>query len=50
MDCTPEEWDAAFDDFMTSWEGCLKGVPHMTAKEIRTERLEMKYGQRGGTE
>jgi hypothetical protein len=39
------EREAAFDDFMTSWKGCLKGVPHMTAREIRAERLEKKYGQ-----
>jgi len=45
---TPEERQAAFDDFMTSWRGCMKGVPHMTAKEIRAERLEKKYGQHGG--
>jgi len=50
MDRTPEEWQAAVDDFMTSWKGCLKGVPHMTAKEIRAERLEKKYGQRGKNE
>ena len=50
MDQTPEEWQAAVDDFTTSWKGCLKGTPHMTAKEIRAERLEKKYGQRGGTE
>ena len=43
-DQSPEEWQAAIDDFMTSWKGCLKGVPHMTAKEIRAERLEKKYG------
>jgi hypothetical protein len=50
MDRTPEERDAAFEDFMTSWKGCLKGVPHMTAKEIRAERLEKKYGQRAKKE
>ena len=48
-DRTPEEWQAAVDDFMISWKGCLKGV-HMTAKEIRAERLEKKYGQRGENE
>ena len=46
MDQTPEEWQAAVDDFVTSWKGCLKGVPHMTAKEIRAERLEKKYGDK----
>ena len=50
VDRTPDEWQAAVDDFMTSWKGCLKGAPHMTAKEIRTERLEKKYGQRGENE
>ena len=40
---TEKERKAA-EDFMTSWDGCLKGVPHMTAKEIRAERLEKKYG------
>ena len=45
MNRTPEERQAAFEDFMTSWKGCLKGVPHMTAKEIRAERLEKKYGE-----
>ena len=40
-----KERQSAFEDFMTSWKGCLKGVPHMTAKEIRAERLEKKYGQ-----
>jgi len=49
-DQTPEEWQDAVDDFRTSWKGCLKGVPHMTAKEIRAERLEKKYGQHGGQE
>ena len=49
-DQTPEEWQTAVDDFMSSWKDCLKGVPHMTAKEIRAERLEKKYGQRGGNE
>ena len=50
MNRTPEEHQAAVDDFMKAWKGCLKGVPHMTAKEIRAERLEKKYGQRGGEE
>ena len=49
-DQTPEEWQAAVETFMASWKGCLKGVPHMTAKEIRAERLEKKYGQRGDKE
>jgi hypothetical protein len=42
----PKEREAAFDEFMVSWKGCLKGVPHMTAKEIRAERLEKKYGDK----
>jgi len=44
MDQTPEERRAAVEEFMKAWKGCLKGVPHMTAKEIRAERLEKKYG------
>jgi len=44
---TSEEWQVAVNDFLTSWKGCLKDVPHMTAKEIRAERLEKKYGQHG---
>ena len=47
---TPEERKVAFEDFMASWKGCLKGVPHMSAKEIRAERLEKKYGKRGSEE
>ena len=47
---TPEERQAAYEDFMTSWKGCLKGAPHMTAKEIRAERLERKYGDLRGKE
>jgi len=45
-DRTPEEREAAFDKFMAAWRGCLKGVPHMTAKEILAERLEKKYGEK----
>jgi len=44
MNRTPEERRAAAERFMKAWEGCLEGVPHMTAKEIRAERLEKKYG------
>ena len=47
-DRTPEERQAAIGEFMEAWRGCLEGVPHMTAKEIRAERLEKKYGQHGG--
>ena len=43
---TPEERQAAYEDFMASWAGCLEGMPHMTAKEIRAERMEKKYGHR----
>jgi len=46
MSRTPEERRAAAEKFMEAWEGCLKGVPHMTAKEIRAERLEKKYGNK----
>ena len=42
---TPEERRAAYEDFMKSWKGCLKGIPYMTAKEIRAEWLEKKYGK-----
>ena len=41
---TTEERQAAIGEFMEAWRGCMKGVPHMTAKEIRAERLERKYG------
>ena len=41
-----EEFHAAVRDFKKEWRGCLKGIPHMTAKEIRAERLETKYGNR----
>jgi len=44
MDRTPEERRVAVEEFMKAWKGCLKGVPHTTAKEIRAERLEKKYG------
>ena len=50
---TPEERREAYEDFMKSWKGCLKGIPYMTAKEIRAERLEKKYGipdKEGGAE
>ena len=43
---TPEERQAAIGEFMEAWRGCLKGIPHMTAKEIRAERLERKYGEK----
>jgi len=46
MNRTPEERRTAVEKFMKAWEGCLKGVPHMTAKEIRAERLEKKYGNK----
>ena len=43
---TPEERRIAIEKFMETWAGCLEGMPHMTAKEIRAERLEKKYGHR----
>jgi hypothetical protein len=46
LERTPEERQAAAEKFMKTWKGCLKGVPHMTAKEIRAERLEKKYGNK----
>jgi len=42
---TLEERKAAGKRFIESWRGALKGAPDMTAKEIRAERLEKKYGQ-----
>ena len=30
--------------FFDTWNGLLEGMPDMTAKEIRAERLERKYG------
>ena len=42
---TLEERKAAGRRFIESWRGALKGAPDMTAKEIRAERLERKYGQ-----
>ena len=41
---TPEERRTAIGQFMEAWRGCLEGMPPMTAKEIRAERLEKKYG------
>jgi len=50
MDRTPEERRAAAEKFLKAWKGCLKGVPHMTTKEIRAKRLEKKYGQQGDSQ
>ena len=36
---------AAGRKFFDTWDGLLEGMPDMTAKEIRAERLERKYGQ-----
>jgi len=36
---------AAGQKFFDTWNGLLEGMPDMTAKEIRAERLERKYGQ-----
>ena len=44
-DQTEEERRAAGRKFFDSWNGALKGARDMTAKEIRAERLERKYGQ-----
>ena len=41
---TPEERQAAIKKFMETFGGCMEGMPHMTLKEIRAERLEKKYG------
>ncbi len=35
-----QDWQAVFDDFMSSWQGCAKGVPHTLVEEFRAERLE----------
>jgi hypothetical protein len=40
-----EERKAAGKKFFDTWDGLLEGMPDMTAKEIRAERLEGKYGQ-----
>ena len=41
---TPEDRQAAIKKFMETFGGCMEGMPPMTLKEIRTERLERKYG------
>jgi len=40
-----EQRKAAGREFFDTWDGLLEGMPDMTAKEIRAERLERKYGQ-----
>ena len=40
-----ERQKAAGQKFFDTWDGLLEGMPDMTAKEIRAERLERKYGQ-----
>jgi hypothetical protein len=42
---TEEHRKAAGRKFFDTWNGLLEGMPDMTAKEIRAERLERKYGQ-----
>ena len=42
---TEEQRKAAGRKFFETWDGLLEGMPDMTAKEIRAERLERKYGQ-----
>jgi len=42
---TPEERRIAIEKFMETWAGCLEGMPPMTAKEIRAERIKKKYGE-----
>jgi hypothetical protein len=42
---TEEQRKAAGKKFFDTWDGLLEGMPEMTAKEIRAERLERKYGQ-----
>jgi len=36
---------AAARELLDKYGGIIKGAPDMTAKEIRAERLERKYGQ-----
>ena len=46
-DMTPEEREAAFDDFR-KFAGCLKDMPGkelVSKKQIRSSRLEEKYGE-----
>ena len=40
-----EQRKAAGQKFFDTWDGLLEGMPDRTAKEIRAERLERKYGQ-----
>jgi len=42
---TEKQRKAAGQKFFDTWNGLLEGMPDMTAKEIRAERLEKKYGQ-----
>jgi hypothetical protein len=42
---TIEQRKAAGQKFFDTWNGLLEGMPDMTAKEIRAERLERKYGR-----
>ena len=42
---TEEQRKAAGRKFLETWDGLLEGMPDMTAKEIREERLERKYGK-----
>ena len=42
---TEEQRKTAGKKFFDTWDGLLEGMPDMTAKEIRAERLERKYGQ-----
>jgi hypothetical protein len=44
-DKTPEQKKAAAQKFFDTWNGALEGMPDMTMKEIRMERLEKKYGK-----
>ena len=37
-----EERKAAGKKFFDTWDGLLEGMPDMTAKEIRAERLESR--------
>jgi hypothetical protein len=44
-DQTKQRQKAAGQRFFDTWNGLLEGMPDMTMKEVRAERLERKYGQ-----
>ena len=42
---TEEQRRAAGQKFFDTWNGLLEGMPDMTMKEIRAERLERRHGK-----